>query len=222
MTSSSRLLFLRFKSFQNKARRRAWLCQQKLAKMSKTDVHPGYLQLEQLTPPCASAGSSSLCAAATLDHHKNKPPLQSSTVPPLPSPPPLTKKKKKKKFIHQHLHTITAPFRAEWRRRRWSPLCLLTLLLPARLFPLLFPLLSLLYAATAALLLLPQPNPSPPHPFGDCSPFSCDRRGLGAKRDAQAHPSYAAARDAKRPSLGARLELMSRAFRGGGWVAAAD
>lgn len=141
-------------SFQNKARQRARLCQQKLAKMSKTGVYPGYLQLEQLTPPCASAGSSSLCAAATLDHHENKPPLQSSTVPPLPSPPPLTKKKK---FIHQHLHTITAPFRAEWRRRRWSPLCLLTLLLPARLSP----LLSLLYAATAALLLPQPPFPSP-------------------------------------------------------------
>lgn len=59
--------------------------------------------------------------------------------------------------------------------------------------------------------------PSPPHPFGDCSPFSCDRRGLGAKRDTQAHPSYAAARDAKRPSLGVRLELICRAFSEGGW-----
>lgn len=47
----------------------------------------------------------------------------------------------------------------------------------------------------------------------DCSPFSCERRGLGVKRDARAHPSYSW--DAKRPSLGARLELICRAFSGG-------
>lgn len=134
---------------------------------------------------------------------QNKPPLQSSTVPP-PSPPPRTKKKKM--LIHQllHLHTITAPFKAECRRKRWSPLCLLTLLLPARLFiPPLPP---------SSLSCMLHPRPSPPS-SRDCSPFSCDRRGLGVKRDARAHPSYSW--DAKRPSLGARLEPICRAFSGG-------
>lgn len=110
------------KSFQNKEQWSARLCQQKRAKMSETGVHLGYLRLKQLTPPCASAGSSSLCAAATLDRHKNKTPAAEFHCPPVASPAPY-KKKKKKTLIHQllHLHTNTAPFKAEWRRRRWSP-----------------------------------------------------------------------------------------------------
>lgn len=79
------------KSFQNKAQLRAQLCQQKLANMRETGMHPGYLQRKQLTPPCASARSSSLCAAATLDRHKTNPRCR-VPLSPCRLPPPLTKK----------------------------------------------------------------------------------------------------------------------------------
>lgn len=114
--------------------------------MRETRVRPGYLQLKHLTPPCPSAESSSLCSAATPDLHKTNPGCR-VPLPPPPRPRRHPTYVKKKTLIHQLLHAFAAPFKAECRRRRWSPLCVLTLLLPARLFP----LLPLLYSASATL-----------------------------------------------------------------------
>lgn len=111
-------------------------------------MRPGYLQLKHLTPPCPSAESSSLCSAATPDLHKTNPGCR---VPP-PTPHPPGHPTYVKKAPHPPASArVCSSIQSSSRRRRWSPLCVLTLLLPARLFP----LLPLLYSASATLPPLP-------------------------------------------------------------------